>query len=94
MSEPLAGSAGLIDRLRPGTVDLHDLGAMNQALSGERHQVRLFRPPGRQRGRPLVRTPQIGDLQAGVNHRAVDIARYRLPDLAGEHRDHGLIKQG
>jgi hypothetical protein len=74
-------------------VDLHDLGAMNQALSGERHQVGLFRPPRSQRRRPFVRTPQIRDFQAGVNHRAVDIARYRLPDLAGEHRNHGLIEQ-
>jgi hypothetical protein len=75
-------------------VQLHDLGTVNQALSGERHQVRLIRPPRRQYGRPLIRAPQIGDFQAGVDHRAVDIARHGVPDLAGDHRNHGLIEQG
>ena len=33
-------------------------------------------------------------LQAGVDDRAIDIARHGVPDLAGDHRNHGTQRAG
>jgi hypothetical protein len=94
VGQPLTRPPGLLDRLRPGAVQVQDLGAMHQAPTGEGDHVRLAVAPGRQRLGPLAGTPPLQDLLAGVQHRAVDRADHDRGELAGDHRHHGLVERG
>jgi hypothetical protein len=91
--ETLASSLRLVERVLPGTLDLHDLGAMHQAPAGERHHVRLPRAPVRQGGRPLLGATQRVHLLTKRDHRAVDQARDDGRQLPRGDRDHGLVQQ-
>ena len=75
-------------------MQLHDLGAMHQAVAAERDEIRLRVTPVGQRRRPLLRPTQIEDLLAGLDHAAVDGAGDDLRHLVGRHGDHGFVEQG
>ena len=92
--EPLARPLRRVDRVRPGAAQLHDLGAMHQAVAAERDEIRLRVAPVRQRRRPLLRPTQIEDLLARLDHAAVDGPGDDLGHLVGHHRDHDLVEQG
>ena len=57
--EPLAGAPRLGQRVAPGALQLHDLGAVHEAHAGVGHHVRLPGAPLRQRGGPLARAAQL-----------------------------------
>jgi hypothetical protein len=74
-------------------MQLHDLGAVHQALATEGDQIRLGRTPVRQRRRPLPGAAQIEDLLARLDHGAVDDPRNDWRHFAGLDGDHDLIQQ-
>jgi hypothetical protein len=74
-------------------MQLHDLGAMHQALTAVGHEVRLRRTPVAERRRPLLRPAQIEDLPADLDHAAVDHPRQDWRHLTVRDRDHGLVEQ-
>ena len=86
---PLRG----LERIRPRAVQLHDLGAVDEAIPAERDEVRLRVTPVRQRRRPLLRPAQVQHLLAGLDHAAVDGAGDDLGDLVGDDGDHHLVEQ-
>ncbi|HET9326053.1 MAG TPA: hypothetical protein VFQ05_04705 [Candidatus Eisenbacteria bacterium] len=49
--------------------------------------------PARERHRPLVRTAQIENLLACLQHGAVGIARYHRRHVSCHRRDHGFVEQ-
>lgn len=73
---------------------LHDLGAVDQALTAEGHEIRLRVAPVTQGHRPFVRTTQIKGVQAHEDDGAVDGAGDDSRDFLGRHRHHSLIQQG
>jgi hypothetical protein len=93
LDEPLTRPSGLLHRLRPGAVQVQDLGPVDQALAAEGDHVRLLAAPGRQRGGPLLGAAPFGDLLAGIDHRAVHGAGDRGRQLAGHDRHHRLVQQ-
>ena len=74
-------------------MQLHDLGAVHQALATEGDQIRLGRTPVRQRRRPLPGPAQIEDLLARLDHGAVDDPRNDRRHFTGLNGDHDLIQQ-
>jgi hypothetical protein len=66
--QALAGASGHLQRVKPRAMQLQDLGAVNQAMAGEGHQVGMSFPPCGQRVGPLVRAAKVEHLQAGVDH--------------------------
>src|SRR5215216_973262 len=54
LSGTLAGTPGLLDRVQPRTVKLHDLGTMHHARACECHHVWLLLAPSREGGCPLL----------------------------------------
>ena len=91
--EPLTRTPRRAARARPLAVQLHDLGAMDQAVAAERDQVRLRVAPVGQCRRPLLRPAQIEDLLACLDHAAVDRAGDDLGHLVGHDGDHDLVEQ-
>src|SRR5437762_3317260 len=51
--------ARLGQRVRPGALELHDLGAVHEAAARARHELRLALTPGAERRRPLPRAPEL-----------------------------------
>ncbi len=92
--EPLGGPLGLLHGVRPGAVEGHDLGAVDQALAPEGDQLRLGGAPAGQRRRPLLGPAQVVDLLAGFDHGAVDDPGHHRRHLVGLDGDHGLVQQG
>src|SRR5215207_11465647 len=62
----------LLDRLLPGAVHPHDLGAMDQAATGEGDQIGLALAPLGQGSRPLSGAAKVVRLLAGEDDAAVD----------------------
>jgi hypothetical protein len=93
LRESLSCPSSLLGRLRPGPVQVQDLGPVNQALAGEGDQVRLLVAPGRQRGSPFVGAAPLQDLLAGIDHRAVHRPGDGGRQLAGHDRHHRLVQQ-
>jgi hypothetical protein len=91
--EELARSLRLLHGAWPRPVQLHDLGAVHQALPAKRHQIRLPGAPVAQRRRPLRRSPQVEDPLAVQDHRAVDDPGHDRRHLTGRDRHHGLVEQ-
>ena len=71
---PLGREAELLDRRGEGAADAHDLPAVHRALAREGDQSRLGVDPRGQRAGPLGRPAVVGDLLAGLDQRAVDLA--------------------
>ncbi len=91
---PLGREPELLDRRGEGAADAHDLPAVHRALAGERDQSRLGVDPGGQRAGPLGRPAVVGDLLAGLDQRAVDLAGDDRRHVAGRDADHRLVQQG
>jgi hypothetical protein len=94
LGEPLARPPRLLQRVRPGAVELHDLGAVHLALAAVGDQLRLRLDPVAQRGGPLPRPAQVEDLLAGLDRGAVGLAGHGRRQLAGGGGDHDLVEQG
>ena len=77
----------------PFPAQLHDFGAIEQALTAVAHQVGLRGTPFRERHRPLVGAAQIEGLLAGLEDDAIDVAREDWRHVAGNHRDHRFVEQ-
>ena len=92
--ETFARPLRLLQRLVPVATELSDRGPMHEALTGERDHAALAIAPLRQRGRPLVGAPQLGDLLTGLDHRAVHRPSGWCGHLTGDDRDHRLIQCG
>ena len=80
-------------RILPFPAQLHDLGAIEQALSAVAHQAGLTCAPFFERHRPLVRTSQIERLLARLEDDAIDVAREDRRHIACDHRDHRFVEQ-
>ena len=93
LGQPLAHASHFIHRVRPCTVQLHDLGTVHQALTTVGHQVWLRRAPLGQCFRPLLRSSEVEDGLTFQDHGAIDDARRNRRYLADRDRDHGLVKQ-
>jgi hypothetical protein len=77
----------------PGALQLHDLGAMDEALPLVGHEVGLGGAPATQRRRPLPRPSEVEDLLTGLDHGAKDDARSRRRQLTDRDGDHQLVEQ-
>ena len=84
---------GLAHGVRPGTLQLHDLRAVHQALAAIGNEVRLRRAPLAERRRPLLGPAQVEDLLAFPDHRAVDDPDTDRRHLAGGDGHHDLVEQ-
>ena len=91
--QSLAGFCRGGARVRPGPLQLQDLGATDQALSAVWHQIRLRLAPARQNRRPLPRAPKVEDLQTALDHAAVDVARRQRRHVARIDRDDRFVEQ-
>jgi hypothetical protein len=88
-----AGQLDLGQRVGPLAAQLHDLGAVDQALPAEEPQPRLAGAPAAQRHGPLVRPPQVTHVPARDDDAAVDDAGDQRRDLVGRHTDHRLVQR-
>jgi hypothetical protein len=68
MGEPFAGPMRFLQGIRPGTVQLHDLGTVHKALTAVWHEVRLGGAPLAQGRRPLPCPWQVEDPLADRYH--------------------------
>ena len=89
--EPCAGLQRLLGCFWPGTVELHDLGPMHQAITAERHHVGLLVAPVGERSGPILSSSQGVDLMAAFDDAAVDQTRHNRRQFAADHGDHGLV---
>ncbi len=93
LEEPPAGAARLLERVEPGTAQLQDLRAMDEAAAGESDEIALLLDPFRQGERPLPRASHLEDLLAREDDSAVDDADDERGQLSRRHRDHRLVEQ-
>ncbi len=93
ITKPVAGLPHFVHGIGPRAVELHELGAMHQALTAERHQIRLGIAPAGQRRGPLLRPAQIEDLLTRRDHPAVGDPGNHRGHLAGGDRHHDLVEQ-
>src|SRR5215213_2643515 len=92
-SGTLAGPPRLLDRVKPRTVKLYDLGAMYQARACECHHVWLLLAPSREGGRPLLCAAQLVRVLAAQDHAAIDQTADDRRQLPRSDRYHRLIQQ-
>ena len=93
MGKPLPGLLRPFESLLPSPVQLQKLGAPYQAVAAIGNQVRLRSAPAFQRRRPLLRTLQVEDLAAALEHAAINSARAQGRNLARRYRNHRLVEQ-
>ena len=93
LREAFARAACLVQRVPPCSVELQHLRAMDETTSGERHHVRLQRPPLRESSRPFARAAHLVHLLAGKNDAAVHDPGNDRRDVLGGDRDHALVEQ-
>ena len=93
---PLQAALGcpprLLQGVRPGALELHDLGAMHETATGEGHEVGLALAPARKRGSPLLCATDLVSVPASEDHAAVDDAGDDRGELAGGDRHHRLVQ--
>jgi hypothetical protein len=94
VGEVPADQGGLPLGLSPGALALQDLAAVDAADAGEQHGRREGGQPAARRLGPLGRPAHVGQLGEGGHQVAVDVAGVLRGQLAGEHRQHGLVQQG
>ena len=87
------GSSRLSERALPVALQLHDLGAVDQAPAAEGDQVRLPLAPLRQNRRPFPGPADLERRLTGEDHAAVDDAGDDRRQLAGRSREHRLVEQ-
>ena len=81
------------ERVSPSAAQPHDLGAMNEALPSERHEVRLRVTPSAQRFGPLARTAKVEESLTSLDHGAVHNSRNEGRDLARSDRQHCIVQR-
>ena len=91
--QPAARTAGLVDGLGPGPVQLHDLGSADETRAAKRDHVRVRGAPAGERGRPLLRAAPVEQLVTGADHAAVDDAGDHGRDFAARDGEHHLVEQ-
>ena len=97
--QPPAGTPAAHTLLRilcgiiPLAPQLHDFGAIEQALAAVAHQAGLRGTPCCERRGPLVRAAQIEGLLTRLEDAAVDIAGQDWRDVACDHRGHRFVEQ-
>src|SRR6059058_1216378 len=91
--EPSACALRLLQRVRPGALEAHQLRTVNQAAAGERQKVRLPLAPVGQCSRPLPGAAELVDLLARQDHAAVDDAGDDRRERFGRDRHHRLVQQ-
>jgi hypothetical protein len=74
-------------------VELHDLGAVHEALAPVGDEALLIVAPPAQPVGPLAGPAHVERLVAGVDHGAVHDPRYDRGQLTGCHRHHGLVEE-
>src|ERR1700752_1631267 len=72
LGESVGRPPGLLERLRPGPVELHDLRAMGQAAAAEAHHLGLLLAPARQGRGPFPSPAGLVSPLTGKDHTAVD----------------------
>ena len=85
LGESLARLPGLRRSVLPCAVELLELGAAQQALPAEVHELRLGLAPAVERRGPLLRPTQVEDRWQARDDRAVRDARNDRRHLAGGH---------
>jgi hypothetical protein len=93
LREAFARLPGLAHGVRPGPLQMHDLGAVHQALAAIGHEVRLRRAPLAERLRPLLRPAQVEELLAFPDHGAVDDPDPDRRHFTGGDGNHDLVEQ-
>src|SRR5262249_53537840 len=88
------GTPGLLDRFLPGAVQLHDLGAMNQAIAAEGDELRLRLAPCGECISPFAGAVEGVDALARTDDAAIDKSGEDGRDLAGSGRQHRLVEKG
>ena len=84
----------LLDGLRPGAAHLHDLRAVDEAVSGEHAELRMSLAPAAQRRGPLAHAVERIDAVAARDRAAVDDAGDDRRQLARGGGHHRLVQQG
>ena len=87
-------AAELVERLRPATVELLELGPAYLALAGEVAHLRLGGDPLRHRGGPLLGAGELVDRPAALDHAAVDDAFHHRRARRRRRAEHGLVETG
>ena len=93
LGESLARLPRLGGGALPCAVELTQLGAVEEALPAEMHELWLGLAPGIERRGPLLRPAQVEDLVACRDDRAVRDAHDHRRDVACGHVDHHLVHQ-
>ena len=93
VGKAVGDATGFGHRLTPCAVDLHDLGAMNEAGPGEGDELGLGIAPRRERRGPFAGTIECVDLVAGGDHGAIDDPGHNRGKLAGGRCDHRLVEE-
>ena len=93
LDEALPRPLRLLERIRPGSLELQDLRAVHEATACERLQVRLPLAPAGQGGGPLPRAAHLVHLLQREDHPAVDDSRDSRRQLARGHRHHRLVEE-
>ena len=77
----------------PFAAQLHDFGAIEQALAAITHQAGLSGTPFCERQGPLVRATQIEGFLTALEDAAVNIAGQDWRDVTGDDRGHRFVEQ-
>jgi hypothetical protein len=93
LGEVGTGPLDLLHRLGPLAVELHDLGAVNQALPLVGVQILLIAAPAAEDARALLCSPQVEHHPAGDDDGAVGHPGQDRGGVAGRDRDHDLVEQ-
>ena len=93
LGESLARLPRLGGSALPCAVELPQLGAVEEALPAEVHELWLGLAPGIECRGPLLRSAQVEDLVASRDHRAVRDAHDHRRHVAGGRVDHHLVHQ-
>src|SRR5262249_19487098 len=93
LREAIARALRLPDGVRPGAVELKNLGTSNQALAAIHNPVAVVPTPPRHRRRPLLRPAQIASLGTPSDRAAVDVARNNRRASPCRYGNHHFVKQ-
>jgi len=93
IAQPLARPLRFSKRSVPRAVKLHQLRPVNQAVAAEGHDVGARRAPALERGRPLLRAPQVEQIVTRGDHAAVHRAGDDGRDFTAGDGDHHFVEQ-
>ena len=91
--EAPTGAVRLLQRIGPVSLELHQLGAMDEATARERQEVGLALTPTSEGCRPLAGAAKLVDLFTRQDHSAVDDPGDHRRERFGRDRHHRLVQQ-